>query len=75
MGMLMAGVVLAAVVLFALAGTNLFAGGRDDGPGAGDVPQTTASQPAPSAAPVETQQPTPKAKPAKGKGKGNDKKD
>ena len=72
-GMLMGGVVLAAVVLFALAGSSLLAGGGDfKESGAGEVPQTTASEPArsaaPSAAPAETPQATPKAKPGKGKG-------
>ena len=68
--MLLAGVLLAAAVLFALAGSSLLAGrGDPQGSGAGEVPQTTASQPAPSAAPAETAKPTPKAKPAPGKGK------
>ena len=77
-GMLIAGVVLVAVGLLALAGSSLMAGGGNtDGSGAGDLPQATASQPAPSAGPAETPQPTPKAQPGKGKGngKGNDKKD
>ncbi len=75
LNMLMAGIVLAAVVLFALAGSSLLAGGRDpNGSGAGGGRQTTASEPAPSAAPV-TRQPTPKARPGKGNGKGDDKKD
>jgi serine/threonine-protein kinase len=75
-GMLTAGFVLAAVVLFALAGSSLLVGGgAKDGSGAGDVPQTTASESPPTPVASETPQPTPKAKPGKGKGKGNDKKD
>ena len=73
--MLLAGVVLAAAVLFVLAGSNLMRGSGDsNGSGAGNVPQATASEPAPTAAPAETPRPTPKAKPGKGNGKGNDKK-
>ena len=72
LGILTAGVVLAAAVLFALAGSNLFAGGGD-GSGAGAVPQATASAPAPSVAPATDAQPTAKPKPGKGKGKGKDK--
>ena len=69
-GILTAGLVLAAVVLFALAGTSLLAGGTDGGTGSGAAasPQPTASQPAPSAKPAAAQ-PTPKPKPGKGKGK------
>jgi serine/threonine-protein kinase len=68
-GILTAGLVLAAVVLFALAGTSLLAGGTDGGTGSGAVasPQPTATRPAPTAKP--TAQPTPKPKPGKGKGK------
>ena len=69
--MFMAGVVLAAVVLFAVAGSSLLAGaGGTKGSGAGEVPQATASEPAPSVAPAETPQPA-KTKPGKGNGKGN----
>jgi serine/threonine-protein kinase len=72
--MLLAGVVLAAAVLFALAGSSLLSGSGDgNGSGAGAVPQTTASEPVSSAVPSDLAQPTAKAKP--GKGKGNDKKD
>ena len=69
-GILTAGLVLAAVVLFALAGTSLLAGGTDGGTGSGAVasPQPTASRPAPTAKPAAAQ-PTPKPKPGKGKGK------
>src|SRR6186997_1411891 len=68
-GILTAGLVLAAVVLFALAGTSLLAGDTDGGTGSGAVasPQPTATRPAPTAKP--TAQPTPKPKPGKGKGK------
>jgi serine/threonine-protein kinase len=70
--MLLAGAVLAAAVLFALAGSSLLSGSRDgNGSGAGAVPQTTASEPAPSAAPAATPQVTPKAKPGKGNGNGD----
>jgi serine/threonine protein kinase len=70
LGILTAGFALAAVVMFVVAGSNLFAGGGDgNGSGAGAVPQATASEPAPSAAPAETAQPTPKDKPGKGKDK------
>jgi serine/threonine-protein kinase len=77
LGILTAGFALAAVVLFALASSSLFAGGTDgNGSGAGALPPAIATEPPPSAAPVETAQPTPKAKPGKGdgNGKGNDKK-
>jgi len=74
--MLLAGVVLAAAVLFALAGSSLLSGSGDgNGSGAGAVPQTTASEPVSSAVPSDLVQPTAKAKPGKGNGKGNDKKD
>lgn len=74
LSMLLAGVILAAAVLFALAGSSLLSGSGDgNGSGAGAVPQTTASEPISSAAASDQAQPTPKAKP--GKGKGNDKKD
>ncbi len=73
-GILTAGLVLAAVVLFALAGTSLLAGGTDGGTGSGAVasPQPTASRPAPTAKPAAAQ-PTPTPKPKPGKGKGKDK--
>jgi hypothetical protein len=76
-GMLLAGVVLAAAVLFAVAGSSLLAGGGDGtGSGAGDAPQATATEPAPSAQPAGTATPT-KGKPGKGNGngKGNGKND
>ena len=73
-GILTAGLVLAAAVLFALAGTSLLAGGQNDGTGANGFDaaastQPTAAQPAPSVKPAATQA-TPKPKPGKGKGKG-----
>ena len=73
-GILTAGLVLAAVALFALAGTSLLAGFTDGGTGSGAVvsPQPTASRPTPTAKPAAAQ-PTPK--PKAGKGKGKDKQD
>ena len=72
-GILTAGVALAAAILVALAGSNLFAGGGD-GSGAGAVPQATASAPAPSVVPGQDAKPTAKPEPGKGKGKDKDKK-
>ena len=69
-GILTAGLVLAAVALFALAGTSLLAGFTDGGTGSGAVvsPQPTASRPTPTAKPAAAQ-PTPKPKAGKGKDK------
>jgi serine/threonine-protein kinase len=71
---LTAGLVLAAAVLFALAGTSLLAGGLDDGAGANGSDAGASTQPTTAQATPGVKQTAtpaiPKPKPGKGKGKG-----